>query len=274
MKRPLIAGATTLLFVSLSTAQTSVNLDFNGVAGNTLADTGFDGALNPGTNNFNVNGAGRLIMTTQSGDTFGDYENDPDTAKNLLFSNLDTTGGTTVDAFLSVRGLNENFHGGGIWMGLDTDHYIRLGVINNGSEMRVEALRENEDLWGVRGGPGGDIMGDQSAPGAIGASGIGTSVDISLRLVRNGSSATAFYSLDGINYTQVGGTFAGFQVFGTAFTESSQLKVGAYAFGGPDTQTAATLSFDSFTAQAVPEPASMVALAFGAAAMLRRRKRA
>ena len=30
-----------------------------------------------------------------------------------------------------MSGLNVNFHGGGIWMGTDQDHYARLGVFHN-----------------------------------------------------------------------------------------------------------------------------------------------
>ena len=54
----------------------SVNLDFNG-SGNTLAATGFDNVYTPDPTHFNVAG-GKLTIQTQGGDTFGDYENDPE----------------------------------------------------------------------------------------------------------------------------------------------------------------------------------------------------
>ena len=67
---------------------------------------------------------------------------DPDDAKNVFYSNLDVdpNGGTVVEAKVTYADLNQNYHGGGIWMGTDEDHYIRLGVINNNG-VAVEALR-------------------------------------------------------------------------------------------------------------------------------------
>ena len=269
MKKLLITGATSLLIVSLSMAQTSVNLDFNG-SGSTLAATGFDNVINEAPSGYSV-GGGKLSITTLPGDIYGDYDSPNGAAKNIFTSNLDTTDGTVVNSHVTVFGLNANFHGGGVIMMLDTDHYVRLGVINAGSNILVEGIRENEDLWTVRGGPGGDIVGHQSA--ALGASPQVGSLDIDLRLVRTGTNVDALYSLDGTNYTLVG-SYADFRTTGGGFTTSSQLKAGVYAFGGPDNQIPATFAFDSFHGQAVPEPATLAALGLGTAAMLRRRKRA
>lgn len=275
MKKIICTGALALAFGS-AMAQSSVNLDFSG-SGNNLAATGFDSVINEDTGNYNVSG-GWLSITTQAGDIYGRYESslDPDDAKNVFSSTIDTTAGTVVDAVVSAVGLNTNFHGGGIWLGLDTDHYIRLGIINNGNELHVEALRENEELWNDPGsghnGPGGDIVGSQSA--SIGASGVSSDVEnVHLRLVRTGSTADAFYSLDGVTYTQVGSTFTDLQIGAGAFTESSTMHVGAYAFGGPVGQTPGTVKFDSLHAQAVPEPATMAALGLGAVALIKRRRK-
>ena len=269
MKKLMITGASALAFASLASAQTSVNLDFNG-SGNNLAATGFGQVLNENDASYNVAG-GSLSLTTLAGDIYGDYDSPNGAARNIFSSNLDTTAGTTVDARVTVSGLNVNFHGGGIIMMLDTDHYIRLGVISAGTNILVEGIRENEDLWVDRGGPGGDIIGHQSA--VLGASPQIGSLDIDLRLVRTGTGVVASYSLDGIAYTALD-PYTDFRTTGGGFTSSSQLKVGVYAFGGPEIQSPATFAFDSFRAQAVPEPAPMAALALGAVAMLRRRKRA
>src|SRR5260221_1204653 len=137
-------------------AQT-LNLQFSG-SGNNLAATGFDAAYNLDPTGFNV-ANGRLTITTQPGDTFGDYENDPDTAKNVFYTNVASVPTRSVlEARLTVSDLNANFHGGGIWMGTDEDHYLRLGVINNSFEggVTIEGLRENEDLWPPGHGEAGD----------------------------------------------------------------------------------------------------------------------
>ncbi|RYG23933.1 PEP-CTERM sorting domain-containing protein [bacterium] len=271
MRKILITGATALGFASLVSAQTSVTLDFGG-SGNTLAATGFDSVLNEDNTAYNVAG-GVLSMITRSGDIFGNYENDPDVAKNIFSSNLEMTAGTIMDAHVTVSGLNVNFHGGGIWMGLDTDHYIRLGVINVNTNLVVEGIRENEDLWNDPGsghnGPGGDIVGIQS--GSLGPTPQVGSLEFDLRLIRSGTDVSAFYQVGGGGYVSLG-TFNDFRTVGGGFTEGSQLMVGVYAFGGPDQQDPATFDFDSFSASAVPEPASMLALGIGALAMLRRRK--
>ena len=257
-------------FASLVSAQTHVDLTFGG-SGNNLAATGFDNVLNEDNTAYSV-GGGVLSMITRSGDIYGNYENDPDTAKNLFSSNLDTTASTVVTAHVTVSGLNVNFHGGGIWMGLDTDHYMRLGVINVNTNLVVEGIRENEDLWNNpssgHNGPGGDIVGMQS--GALGTTPQVGSLVFDLRLVRTGTDVLASYAVGGGSFVDLG-SFADFRTVGGGFTESSQLKVGVYAFGGPDQQNPATFDFGSFHATAVPEPASMVALGLGAFAMLRRK---
>src|SRR4051812_37119901 len=71
---PVLALAALAAFAPRARAQ-SINLQFSG-SGNTLAATGFEAAYNLDPTGFNVTG-GRLVMQTLSGDTFGDYENDP-----------------------------------------------------------------------------------------------------------------------------------------------------------------------------------------------------
>ena len=268
-----------LLALSCATghAVSSVSLDFNGGAGG-VADTGFEGVYNLDASGYTL-GGGNLTITTLPGDIFGNYENDPDDAKNVFYSTLDADpiGGTTVDTKVTVRNLNQNFHGGGIWLGTDNDHYIRLGVIHNGGIV-VEALRENEDLWPVLGGPGGDIIGrsDFIMPSPMAAP-----LDVYLRLVRDGSTAQAFYSLDGLIYNQVNNfTFDAITTglaSGATVEPPGTFKVGVYAFGGGANQ--ASVSFDYLNATgstAIPEPSTALLLLGGmpaALAALRRRAR-
>jgi hypothetical protein len=259
-----------------SHAASSVNLDFNGGAGG-IADTGFDGVYNLDPSGYSLAG-GKLNITTLPGDIFGRYEpaTDPDDAKNVFYSNLDIdpSGASTVNAKVTVSGLNQNYHGGGIWMGTDEDHYIRLGVINNNG-IAIEALRENEDLWTTHGGPGNDIEGHSAT---IGSSPQTAPLDVYLRLVRDGGSATAYYSLDGLTYNWVDNkTFDAIATGPGGTVESPfSFKVGAYAFGGGTSP--ATVSFDYLSAtsgSAVPEPGSIALLLTGALpalGVLRRRK--
>jgi len=260
----------------------NVNLNFNG-SGNTLAATGFDNAYNLNTAGFNVAG-GRLSVTGLPGDTFGNYENDPDSAQNFFYSSIDNLPQITVEAAVRVSGLNSNFEGGGIWLGTDTDHYIRLALFNNTFEggIAVEALRENEDRWvnAVPPGPGEDIVG-RVIPN-IAASPQGADIDAVLRLVRNGSTVQAFASINGGAFQQVGGagfTFTGFaspgdaQGNGSNTQEAGGLKVGVYALGGNSpTTTDAIFAFDSLTAVATPEPASLGLVALAGGLMFRRRR--
>jgi hypothetical protein len=269
-------------------APNSVSLDFNG-AGATVAATGFDGAYG-----FNATGAalggGKLSLQTLPGDTFGNYGGptdpggvDPDGVQNFFYSAINPLAVTTVNSKVTVSGLNSNFHGGGIWMGVDTDHYIRLGVVNNSfaGGVVVEALRENQDLWGnneqngAAHGPGNDITGHNSA--AIGVSPQVGSLDVYLRLVRTGHSAQAFYSLDNTTFTLVDGfTFDAIStdstnlgVAGPSSVEDGIFKVGAYALGGGTTN--ATLAFDYLNAVSTPEPATLGSLALGGLLLRRRR---
>jgi hypothetical protein len=161
-------------------------------------------------------------------------------------------------------------------MGTDEDHYIRLGVINNNG-VAVEALRENEDLWTNHGGPGNDIEGHGAA---LGPSPLGAPLDVYLRLVRDGGTARAYYSLDGLTYNWVDNkTFDAIATgpgSGATVEPPGSFKVGVYAFGG-GTQHAFA-AFDSFSASAggaIPEPGSIALLLTGATGLLglRRRKK-
>lgn len=263
-----LSVALTVVLAASAGAITSVSLDFNG-SGNSLADTGFGGAYNLDPANFSV-GGGVLTINTADGDTYGNYENDPDSAKNFFFTEIEPLAMTTVEAKVTLTNLSQNFHGGGIWLGTDQDHYIRLAPIHNSYEggIVVEALRENEDFWPVLGGPGNDIMGRNSPVVAS----PGGQFSLWLKLVRDGKTATAWYSLDGLVYNQVNGTFDGIAL-GPAdgATVEGNFKVGAYALGGGN----ATAAFDYFVATSVPEPGSFAVLLTGLAALagLRPRRR-
>jgi len=185
-----IFAASLAATATISSAQ-SINLQFNG-SGNTLAATGFDAVYNIDPTKFNV-GGGKLSIMTQPGDTFGDYENEPDSAKNMFYSNVASPPTRTViESKITITDLNADFHGGGLWMGTDQDHYLRLGVINNHFEngVDIEGLRENEDLWPNPpaprpGGPGNDIQGVHHGLGIT--TPLENPLDIVLRIIRDGT---------------------------------------------------------------------------------------
>lgn len=281
---PIASVVLAALAVTLPAAgQTSLSLDFTDptptdpTGDDPVSDTGFDAAYNPNLGAFDVTD-GRLNIQTLAGDIFGRFENDPDDAQNVFYSDFEALDQTVVETSMTISDLNVNFHGGGIWLGTDTDHYIRLGVIHNGGNAVVEVLRENEDL---RPGPDDeppfvDIIGRQSGP--LGSAGVGSSFDIMLRLVLLGDTATAFYSTDGgTSYSEVGGD-AVFDVIPTdasgGATVEGGFKVGVFAFGGPPDQTSATASFDSFSAVStvIPEPTTLGLAGIAGLALLRRRR--
>jgi len=262
-------------------AVTSVNLPFSG-SGNTLAATGFDGVYNLDGTGFNV-GGGALTTHTLPGDTFGNYEVDPDSAANQFYSVIDPLATTTLEGKVTVSGLNSNFHGGGIWMGTDEDHYARLGVFHNtfvgGGPISIELLRENQDRWGGATPPGqGDDIVSQ-ATGISPISPMATPLDVILRLVRTGNTVTGSYSLNGGTTFLPAGSFGGFalpgdpQGLGSNTIEApANYKVGIYAVGGGSPQ--GTYVFDSLTAVSTPEPGSAMLVALSGAGLLVRRRRA
>ncbi len=261
-------------------AVTSIDLDFGG-SGNTLEATGFDAVYNLEPSGFNV-ADGMLSIDTLPSDTFGQFENDPDNAINMFYSEIDPLQMTTVEARVKLTGLNANFHGGGIWMGTDTDHYVRLGIAHNSFEgpIVVESLRENEDRW-VNADPPG--QGDDIVSARVGLGGASPQVDpveLILRIVRDGNTAVASFSDDdGATFTQVGPVYEGVALPGdpqgqgsNTIEEPVSFKVGVWAFGGPPEADAATAMFDSFSAVSVPEPASAALVVAGLAAAARRRR--
>jgi hypothetical protein len=229
-----------------------------------LADTGFGGVYLLDATGFSV-AAGKLTMQTLPGDTFGNYENDPDTAKNMFYTEITPYGRTVVTARVNVQDLNVNFHGGGIWMGTDQDHYIRTAIINNtfeGGGISFESLRENEDRWtqATPPGPGNDIDNKQyGLPGL--SSPLATPIDAILRIIRNGNFARTAVSLDnGVTWIPAGGPTVDYRfdsiatsltdpgVPGVGNTVEGNFKVGLYAFGGPDGQIPAAFAWDEFRA--------------------------
>lgn len=282
---------------------TSINLSLtDATPTTTLAATGFDNAYNLTTSGtYNVNGTNvppfsvgptGLAIATLPGDTYGQYDTTmPNSAQNMFYSGLDPDGAagtTTVMADINIQNLNQNYHGGGIWIGMDQNHYVRLGLINNGTSINAEAIRENMDLWSsapIDPGPGGDIVDEQ-------ITGLGTtpqtgSLNAVLKIVRTGTTAQAFVSTDnGATFQQLGG--AGFS-FDSVDTLASQmnnpstdandtppmLKVGVYALGGGNAAGLgyALATFSNFSATSVPEPAAM-GLLVGLLPLVSRRRRA
>lgn len=257
-------------------AASGFSLDFNNAPGSTVANTGFENAYNVDPAGFDV-GGGTLTIRTLPGDTFGNYENDPDTAKNMFYTSVDVGAQTVALAKVNVSGLNVNFHGGGVWMGTDQDHYARLGVFHNsfiaGGAVAVELLRENEDRWGGASpaGQGDDIV---SLGTAIGPADVAR--DILLRLTRTGNTVVGEYSLDNGGSFLPAGSFGGFALPGDPQGQGSNtieapatFKVGVYAFGGPDGAAPGVFAFDSLVV--TPEPASLATLAPGGLLLRRRR---
>ncbi len=271
------AAAVTVIAISPARAVTSISLDFNG-SGNTLAATGFDAAYNLNTASFSV-GGGVLQMNTIPGDTFGNYGGptdpggtDPDTAVNMFYSVLEPGQRTVVESRINVSNLNRNYHGGGIWMGTDQDHYVRLAMFHNSdldpvNGVAVESLRENQDFWpdNVPPGPGNDIQ--SVSVGGIAPSPQTTPLDVVFRLVRDGTGnsvtgagASMFYSLDnGATFNRVGGpgfTYDGIVTAagqgpngGPSIEAPGNFKVGVYVAGPANQIVQATFKWDNFTAQ-------------------------
>lgn len=281
VSRLVCVAAVATLASAVSAQVSSLNLDFNGSGGG-LLNTGFDAAYSPDSTTFNLNfqGNGRLGILTAPGDIFGNYENDPDTAKNVFYTNFNVSARTVAEVKVTALNINQNFHGGGVWMGTDEDHYIRLGIINNSFEggVIIEALRENEDRWPQDGTypnrPGFDIEGralnvnDLTTPTVGGAATGRDLTDGILRLVRDGNAVACYFSSDnGATFTRVGGAGYSFNSFATdattlrvdnrtasnpnnpdttSSTVEGGFKVGVYAFGGGS--SGAVLQFDSLTA--------------------------
>lgn len=236
-----------------SLAATSVNLEFNG-SGNTLEATGFDDVYNLNPPTFTV-GGGALTITTTDTDIYGQYENNPNNGKNVFYSVIDPQYKTVLDTKVTYNNLNHNYQGGGIWIGTDEDHYVRLGVVNVDTNIRTEFIRENVDLWnnpaGGYNGPGGDIK-NTGGPN-ITASPLTQSLTVYLRIVREGRSASGYYSLDGTNYTFIA-TWTDVATGPTPdyphIPADATCKVGVYAFGNagppddPRYRGDATAAFD------------------------------
>lgn len=277
--RHLITAAALAALASPAMAQVSqVNLTFGGAEGG-FGNTGFDAAYNPDASGYNVNfgGNNKLGILTLDGDTFGNYENDPDTAKNFFYKNFNVGDRAVAEARVNVLNLNANFHGGGIWMGTDQDHYIRLGLVFNSFEggVTVEALRENEDRWTTNGTypnrPGFDIesrnTGINDASTQNGSNPTGRDVTAILRLVRDKHAVAAYYSLDnGATFIRAGGDGYSFNALATDATTlpidnrttlngpptstdsptvEGGFKIGAYGLGGGGAQRA-VVQFDTF----------------------------
>ena len=278
----IVVSSIALAITASASAQvSSLNLDFNGGATG-IGSTGFDAAYNPDSTGYSVNfsGNGKLSIATLPGDTFGDYEGDPDSAKNFFYTNFAVGDRAVLTARVNAVNLNNNFHGGGIWMGTDEDHYIRLGIVNNTFEggVTIESLRENEDRWKGPGDiylnrPGFDIesrnigVNDFATPTPNGTSSTKDLTAI-LKLVRDHHAVAAYYSLDnGATWLRTGGAGYSFNALSTDATTlpvdnrtaanpnnpdktspsvEGGFKVGAYALGGGSSP--AVIQFDSLNA--------------------------
>ncbi|HEY1684346.1 MAG TPA: dockerin type I repeat-containing protein [Tepidisphaeraceae bacterium] len=280
---PLLVLATAATAVALPT---SLNINFaNQPTSTDVPDTGFDAAYNPSPSsnpsNFNPTTASgffigeipnassnTLNIWTDPGDIYGDYEDATNSAHNVFYSNFATGSQTTVTANVTLTNLNNNYHGGGIWLGTDENHYIRLGVIYNGGTANVEMLRENEDLWPPQtngqgqSGDGNDIADQQEVtPDTVGPAGTYlNTINVELQLILTGSTARAQYSLDGGNsWLPVDSQVPYFAGLATSPADGATVqggfKVGLFGFGGGSTTTGEALaSFQTFNAQTVTLP--------------------
>ena len=161
-----------------------------------------------------------------------------------------------------VQNLNNNFHGGGIRLGTDENHYVRLGVIYNGGTANIEMLRENEDLWPPQtngqgqSGDGNDIADQQEVTPDTSAGTFLNAISVELQLILTGSTARAQYSLDGggtwLPVNAVVPYFAGLATSPAdgATTVQGGFKVGVFGFGGGSASVGeALVSFQNFAAQ-------------------------
>jgi hypothetical protein len=301
MKKRLLSAMIIMACSSAAIAlPTSINLTLTGTTPTTsLAATGFDNAYNlvttgtapVGTSNvppFSVGPSG-LSIATLPGDTYGQYDTTTvNTVQNFFYSGLDpdgATGTTTETVDMNIQNLNNNFHGAGIWMGMDENHYVRLGIINNGTSINAETIRENMDLWSgapVDPGPGGDIVDQQ-------ISGLGTtpqtgSLNVVLEIIRSGTTAQAAISTNnGATFTDVGPALTNVDTLASQMTNPStdandtppEFKVGVYALGGGSSGLGDALAtFTNFSAVStpVPEPVSLGLALLGLPMMLRRKR--
>lgn len=274
--------ATASMAMAVTPLPSSLSINFaNQPASTDVPDTGFDAAYNPspspnpgnsdpttatgffvGPNpNPAFGNSNMLNIWTDPGDIFGDYEDQTNSAHNVFYSNFATGSQTVVTANVVVQNLNNNFHGGGIWLGTDENHYIRLGVIYNGGTANVEMLRENEDLWPPQAngqgqsGDGNDIADQQEVTPDTSAGSYLNAISVELQLILTGSTARAQYSLDGgTTWLPVNASVPYFAGLATSPADGATVqggfKVGAFGFGGGSTATGeALVSFQNFNAQ-------------------------
>jgi hypothetical protein len=281
---PMLVLATASAVMALPS---TLNLNFASDPTSTdVPDTGFDAAYNPtpdpNPSNFNPTTASgfyiganpnpsygtnnMLNIWTDPGDIYGDYEDAVNSAQNVFYSNFATGSQTTVTANVILQNLNNNYHGGGIWLGTDENHYIRLGVIYNGGTANIEMLRENEDLWQPQtngqgqSGDGNDIADQQEVTPDTSAGSYLNAISVELQLILTGSTARAQYSLNGgATWLPVDAAVPYFAGVATSPADGATVqggfKVGVFGFGGGSTTTGEALaSFTTFSASTVTLP--------------------
>jgi hypothetical protein len=203
------------------------SLDFTGSEGK-LANTGFTmvdppSSIAPSTSN-PVPGfdpaklsfeAGKLKIATYSGIASSTNNNQINTV-GVKFS---TTQSFTLQTTVVNPFTGTTYQQAGVWVGLHDKTFVKLVVVNGKVEMRKE-------LNDISSGLSDTSNPDQRITAAI--SGLSSSA-VRLRLVVNTASNTAegFYSLDGINYMNVGAAYPTkpISLSGTGLT-------GSTAYGG------------------------------------------
>lgn len=176
---------------------------------------------------------GYMTLAARQGDLYQDSAD----ARNILLQ--DAPGDWTIETKLttSVR-PNSSYQQGGIIVFQDMDNYMKLDwEAQSSTRTVIQVLRE------VNGSPtgtsiNGDVIGDDNT--------------VWFRIVKNGNVYSAYYSVDGTNFTQIGSDYT---------LNFEDVQVGIYANNGSGTATDMDVLFDYFHSTAdlgvllPPEPA-------------------
>jgi regulation of enolase protein 1 (concanavalin A-like superfamily) len=166
---------------------------------------------------------GYMTISPRTGDI---YEGSTD-AKNILLQ--DAPGDWTIETKLecSIRPY-ATYQQGGIIVYQDMDNYIKFEwEANRSNSTIIQVCRE------VNGSP---------TASSINGNVVGEDNTLWLRIVKNGNQYSCYYSVDGINFTQVGSTYT---------LNFNNVQAGLISINGSGTNTDLDVKFDYFHSTAV-----------------------